>query len=1064
MGAVSWLWFGHQRDVLAFLESLRVDQDDLRINERQFRAITERAPDAIVVVDEHGKIVLVNIQTERLFGYMRDEILGKSVEILVPEAARSRHAQHRDRYAADPHFRKMGEGLELKGLHKDGSEFPIEISLSPVLTPGGQWVASSIRDISVRKQMELQLQLSKDRFESLLESAPDGMLVVNERGSIVFANAQAEALFGYTRQELIGSGLWMLLPHRARGGHDRLVADFFHSGRAREMGPGMDLSGLRKDGVEFPVEISLSPIRGVGEHWVCAAIRDVTQRRQVEWQLRESSLAIQKLNASLEARIEARTSELQESERRFRLLVEKVEDYAILMLNTEGMIVTWNLGAERITGFSAEQAIGQHFSIFDPPGNTGTGAASMLHMAATRGHFSEQGWRTRRDGGSFWANVVISPVQDDAGRHCGFSAVTQDITARKQAMDQLEAERARAQDANRAKSDFLAVMSHEIRTPMNAILGMADLLHESTLTPEQRQYVESFRRAGVNLLTLINDLLDITKIETGHLSLELVDFNLEEMAEHVIELVASKARIKGIGLHLCITPGTPAAVHGDPLRLRQVLLNLLGNAIKFTESGEVVLTIGHRAASGQPSMLEFAIRDTGIGIMPEKLGAIFEDFMQADLSITRKYGGSGLGLSISRRLVEIMGGKLTVTSQVGRGSEFRFSYPLHTTVSSPSGQQAELADLAGLRALIIDGNPTNRLILRSTLQTWGMQTDEFASAARALDDLAPVMHSSRPYVLVLLDRSPAAMDEFETARTIHSIAPGLPIVLLSPDGHPGDETRWKEAGIAGHAEFPLRRTDLLQLVRSALGAGALTAPHRAGPSLVPAPTTAQPNALRILIAEDSDDNRMVLRLYLAKTPHRIVFAEDGERALHEFTANSFDLIVMDIQMPVMDGLTAARAIRSLEVERHLPPTPIIALSANAREQDVFASLSAGCNAHLSKPISKAALLAAIERYCHPSPSHEEAAADCVEELRGMAHDYLKARRAELQQIAAMLEQHEFASVRRIAHDLKGTGAYFGYNHLAELGQAMQEAADLKDAASLKSQYAELADYLWRLSA
>ncbi|MEP7363465.1 MAG: PAS domain S-box protein [Acidobacteriota bacterium] len=986
---------------MSFLQSLGTDQDDLRVNERQFRAITERAPDAIVVVDEQGRIVLVNIQTERLFGYSRDEILGKAVEILVPQAARGNHVAHRDRYTADPHFRKMGEGLELKGLHKDGTEFPIEISLSPVLTPGGQWVASSIRDISVRKQMELQLQHSKDRFESLLESAPDGMLVVNERGVIVFANAQAEALFGYTRQELIGAGLWLLLPQRARANHDNLVAAFMESGRARQMGPGMDLSGLRKDGSEFPVEISLSPIRGVDEHWVCAAVRDVTQRRQVECQVRESSIAIRKLNAALEARIEERTGELQESENRFRLLVEKVEDYAILMLDNDGMIVTWNVGAERITGFSAEEAIGRHFSIFDPSANLPAGATAMLQQAAANGHCTGQGWRLRHNGARFWANVVVSAVQDDSGRQCGFSAVTQDITARKLAMDELEAERERAEEANRTKSDFLAVMSHEIRTPMNAILGMADLLYESSLTPEQRQYVEIFRRAGMNLLTLLNDLLDVAKIEAGHLALDQSDFNLEEMAEQVIELVASRARTKGIGLHLCILPGVPAALIGDSMRLRQVLLNLLGNAIKFTEAGEVVLTIAHRAGPGPVPLFEFSVRDTGIGIEPGQLDSIFDDFTQGDASTTRKYGGSGLGLSISWRLVHMMGGELTVNSQAGRGSEFRFTVPIVAAMPAESGQQADLADLAALRALIIDGSSTNRLILRATLQTWGMHTEEFASVHVALENLGPAMASSRPYSLILLGQQINGMDGFEAGRAIHSMAPEVPILLLSSDANPGDEQRCTEAGIYGHAALPLRRADLLQLVRSALGAGTGSTPPSSRPTLVPPQNAATAGSLRLLVAEDSEDNRMVIRLYLAKTPHRLVFAEDGERALHEFDAAPFDLIIMDIQMPVMDGLSAARAIRSAEVKRGVPPTPIVALSANAREVDIYASLSAGCNAHLSKPISKSALISAIGRYSQPAPSPDPSSSDCYEELRELFGDYLKARRAELQQMAVL---------------------------------------------------------------
>jgi signal transduction histidine kinase/DNA-binding response OmpR family regulator len=670
----------------------------------------------------------------------------------------------------------------------------------------------------------------------------------------------------------------------------------------------------------------------------------------------------------------------------------------------------------------------------------------------------------RKNGEAFPVEITLNVIR--TARRTWIAADIRDLTERKLAEERLIAERRRAEEASRTKSAFLAAMSHEIRTPMNSILGMADLLWETQLTAEQRQYVEVFRRAGANLLTLIDDILDFSKIESGRLALERVEFDLEELVDQVVELVGLKARSKNLALVSRFLPGTVTSLVGDPTRLRQILINLTGNAVKFTHSGEVLLTV-ENAESGRPGEIAFAVSDTGIGIPADKLNSIFDQFTQADNSITREYGGTGLGLAISQRLVESMAGKLTVSSKLGEGSTFSFTAQFDLGRVKAKQEARDLEDLHGRRVLIVDDNPANCLILREALKAWGLDAHSFEQFDEAFADIDRATRSGEEYTLVILDRQMPQADGFQAAEKIWSVAPRLPIVLLSSAAASGDFTRAIKAGFAGYAVKPVQRADLFRLVCQAMKAAPRRTTLAAGLP-VPRPVTRQTAGLKILIVEDSEDNRLLIDRYLKESPYQITFATDGLQGVEEFNRGSFDLILMDLQMPRMDGLTATRTIRKMEAEQNLAATPIVALSANARPQDIALSRKLGCNDHLSKPISKARLLAAIQEHSRegaisgaapqsesvpaPTPSHQLP-------VDADAMNYLARRKSELESLRSLLAALEFDRIRIAGHNMKGSGGGYGFPKLTELGAAIESAAKLKDPGALDRKLSDLGLYL-----
>jgi PAS domain S-box-containing protein len=1051
------------------------------------------------------------------------------------------------------------------------------------------WLGTST-DINAAKLAETALRESESRLRQLADAMPQMAWTAEPDGSVDYFNGRWCEYSGMSRDDLKNPGGYVLL-------HPDDLESFLARWKASvESGEGCDIEYRlrRSDGIYRWFLRRAEPVRnseGQIVRWfgTCTDIED--------YKLAEEK--IRHLNDTLERRVQARTAELRESEARYRALVEGVEDYAILMLDPYGCVESWTACAERIMGYTESEILGKHFSCFYAPEDlVANRPYEVLQAVIKSGHFEDIGWRVRKDGTRFWADVSITALRDESGRLRGFSKLTRDITERKTTVEKLRqsqeqfrallesapdavvileaegrialvnvqaerlfgyrrqelvgqfvaslipaagpaelagqapwytsmaergsgieltclrknrgefpaevsvrqiqtadgvwvvmavrditerreaelsliAERQKAEAASRIKSEFLATISHEIRTPMNAILGMSDLLWESNLNSDQRQYVEVFRRAGASLLALIDGILDLSKIESGRFELERIEFNLEEIIEEAVELVSAKAYSKGLAVLARVSPEVSHYRIGDPARLRQILINLLGNAVKFTESGEVILTV-QPGSSGDPAEIRFAVSDTGIGIPPDKLDTIFEDFVQADSSTTRKYGGTGLGLAICWRLVNLMGGRLVAQSELGKGSTFQFAVKLPPAAARAQISQ-EMRDFHGCRALIIDHNATNRLILRETLSSWGFACVEYGSAEEGIRDYAGCCASRQPYSLVLVDHHMPRIDGFDIAARLRSFNADPPIIMLPSDIRPGDATRCLEAGFAGHAVKPVKRSELLRLVCKAMKSEEKQEPSRPyQPPLVP-PKVAAQDGLRILVAEDSADNRLLLRAYLKGSPHQIMFVEDGRAAMEQFSSPKFDLVLMDVSMPVMDGLSATRAIRALEKESSLPHTPIIAITANARPEDIDQSRESGCDAHLSKPISKQRLLTAIEAYAKSSmapgtsasspaiiPDSGPIIVEIPEGLDEIAGEYLALRKHEASLLEELRISGQFDRIRVLAHNMKGTGASYGMPRLTELGAAMEIAAKQSDAETLTAQIANLRTYLARV--
>jgi PAS domain S-box-containing protein len=654
---------------------------------------------------------------------------------------------------------------------------------------------------------------------------------------------------------------------------------------------------------------------------------------------------------------------LRSSEERTRLILENALE-AVITMDQMGLITDWNHQAEATFGWSGQEAIGRSLAETIIPINyreahqrglqrflaTGNGPVLNKRIEITALH---------RDGREFPVELAISPMQ--MGQSFIFSAFIRDITDRKRTEADLQQAKDAAEAAAKAKGEFLANMSHEIRTPMNGILGMTELALGTPLTPEQREYLTTVKASADALLSIINDILDFSKIEAGKLALDAMPFALRDNLGASLKTLALQAHEKGLELAYSVQPEVPDIVVGDSGRLRQILVNLVGNAIKFTEQGEVVVAVEAASPVADSVALHVAVKDTGIGIPADKQHLILEPFMQADGSMTRQYGGTGLGLAISKQLAELMGGQLWLESEVGRGSTFHFTACFSVQPASAGRQvPATPVDMHQLPVLVVDDNATNRRILHEMLAHWQMQPTTVDGGQAALAALTQAKDAGTPFPLVLLDTRMPEMDGFTVAARLRQdpALVGATILMLSSTDLAGDAARCRELGIPIHLTKPIIQSDLWEAIMTALRRAAHD--DHPTPSVPPPTPFGSPQGWRILLAEDNVVNQTLAVRMLEKRGHRVEVVGTGKAALAAVAQHSFDLILMDVQMPELDGFEATAAIRARERESggHLP---IIAMTAHAMKGDQERCLAAGMDGYVAKPMKAGELYAVIDR-------------------------------------------------------------------------------------------------------
>ena len=891
-----------------------------------------------------------------------------------------------------------------------------------------------------------------------IDHASDSALWIAESGRLIYVNKAACLGLGYEEEELLRLTIHDIDPlHGAKDWPD-------HWKRIKEVRSHTFESIHRtRDDREFPVEITSNYLEYMGEGYICAFARNITKRKAIEKALREAEL-------------------------KYREIFENAIE-GMFQSTPDGELLSCNPAMVRLFGYDSEA----EFRAAVVARRIYVDYAQREEFVRTmqKGCVHEfEAQVYRKDGSVIWTSEKARGVRGENGEILYYEGFVEEITQRKRSAEELNQAKEAAEQASRAKSQFLANMSHEIRTPMNGIIGMTELALATDLTEEQREYLEVVRTSADSLLALINEILDLSKIEAGKLQLDIGEFSLHDVLDNLFSSLSVRAHRKGLELTANILPDVPEALIGDPNRLRQIILNLTDNAIKFTEKGEVIVHVQGELESPDRIWLHFTVTDTGIGIPEDKQKMIFDAFCQADSSMTRKYGGTGLGLAISSQLAEIMGGRIWLDSVPGQGSAFHLLIPfgLPANASAPAPSFADMAELLDARALIVDDNHANRRILQAMLINWHMKPVVTEGGKDALRALQQAAEAGNPFQLILLDAMMPEMDGFMTAEKIRS-TPGIsdtPILLLTSADVRQIPSRCLQAGIKTYLMKPVRQADLRDAIRRTLSDPGQRVEQKSRRTGVeggtPGPDACMdsgPAPLRVLLAEDNLTNQFVAVRLLRRRGHRVTAAHDGLEALEAFRSQPFDLIVMDLQMPEMNGLEAAAAIRKLEQgtgER----IPILALTAYSTEQDRAECIAAGMDDYIAKPLRVDDFLAKIFKLVpRAAPVMEPKAAaggpelidtrDVMSRFEGdleLLHEASELFRHScpklLSQLRESIHRGDGFAIARTAHTIKGSAANFGSAACMEAALKLEKMGEEQDLRNAEAAFQALESEIERL--
>jgi PAS domain S-box-containing protein len=802
---------------------------------------------------------------------------------------------------------------------------------------------------------QIQIKATENWYRCVIDAAPDGLLITDEHGVIVLVNPKIEEIFGYKSDELLGQPVEILVPQNVRSGHHKHRDSYVDAGAAtkngesRQMGMGYaTLHGVRKDGSEFPVDLGLSRLPALDGKGICicVSVRDITERKRLEQEMKRdkflSETALDLTRAGYwHVTLIKNKFHYFASERAANILGDNMEDTNDDNWLSRISMVDEDMAQQVLANFNA--AVSGTAESYD---------SIYPYMRPV-------------DDKVIWVHAIGNVIRDDNGNAIEIYGVIQDITEAKSAEQKLQKAKEIAEEAAQTKSDFLANMSHEIRTPMNAIIGMSYLIMKTDLTPRQLNHVKKINHSSQHLLAIINDILDFSKIDAGKLSIESTDFLMDKMLANVANLIAEKANDKDLELIFDMSPDVPRHLLGDPLRLGQILINYANNAVKFTEKGEIIIVVKVEENNSEEVLVRFSVKDTGIGLTEEQKGRLFQSFQQADTSTSRKYGGTGLGLAISKQLAQLMGGEVGVESELGKGSTFWFTAKLKHITDEIKAQKNVHIDLRGCKALVVDDNEMARQILTEHLSYMSFQVTQTQSGKQAISLVEQAEKNKKPFDVVFIDWKMPEMNGLETARNIHllDIAQIPKLVMVTAYGKDDVIDAAAKVGVECILTKPVNASVLLDTVMRAFKGEGMAERDEKRDSSNLIESLASIKGKTILLTEDNELNQEVATGLLESGEFDLDIANNGQEALDMVAIKHYDLVLMDMQMPVMDGITATTEIRK---NANFDALPIIAMTANARLEDKEKCLNAGMQDHISKPIDPEELFRALLKWIKPN--------------------------------------------------------------------------------------------------